>query len=86
MKGQFSASNMSLAARQAAKAEGLAMVDSYDVLSHISIRDEDVDNDLLDVVVIRAYSPKGRKSVDLTAGQIYFYKAVYQDAPAARVV
>ena len=85
MKGQFSGKNMSFAARQAAKLAGLATVGSYDVLSHVSIRGEEIDNDLLDVVIIRAYSPAGKKVVDITAGDIYVHKTMYQDAPAARI-
>jgi hypothetical protein len=85
MKGQFRASNMSFAARQAAKMAGLSRVGSFDILSQVRIVDEEINATLLDTIVIRAYSPGGRKSVDITAGDIYTHETMYQDAPAARV-
>jgi len=85
MAGQFRASNMSRAARQAAKFNGLATVGSYDILSHVTIYDPEHQADLMDTIVIRAYSPSGRKSVDITADHIYTMEALYQDAPMARI-
>ena len=85
MTGQFSATNMSYAARQAAKAGGLARVGSFDIVSQARIVDPEFDAALMDTVVIRAYSPSGLKVVDITAGNIYMHESEYQDAPAARI-
>lgn len=85
MKGQFSASDMSRVARQAAKFRGLSTVGSYDVVSNVVIVDPDRDVDLYDVVVIRAYSPSGSKVVDITADDIYTMATMYQEAPMARL-
>jgi len=85
MKGQFRATNMSRAARQAARFNGLATVGRYEIVNHASIRDYQTDADLLDIVVIRAYSPAGIKVVDITAGDIYMMEVEYRDAPMARI-
>lgn len=85
MKGQFRASNLPYAARQAARANGLATVGSYDILSHVRIVDEELDADKMQIATIRAYSPAGTKSVDIIAGDIFCFETLYQDAPAARV-
>jgi len=85
MKGQFSAQNASRSVRQAAKFNGLATMGSFDVVSHVSIRDRSVDADLMDRVAIRAYSPTGKKVVDITADDLYTMQVEYQDAPMARI-
>ena len=86
MKGEFSAQNLSRAARQAVKLNGLATVGSYDLVNHVTVNDPILDADNLYTVVVRAYSPAGAKSVDITAGDIYMCASEYQEAPAARVV
>ena len=85
MQGQFSAQNMSRAARQAARYRGLSTVGSYDILSHTKIVDGTDDANKEGVVVIRAYSPAGAKVADITAGDIYMMETMYQEAPLARV-
>lgn len=82
MKGQFSAKSMPFAVRQAARSNGLATVGSYDIVNHVRIVDEEFD---VDIVVIRAYSPAGIKSVDITAGDLFHFETLDQDASPARV-
>ena len=85
MKGEFSAQNLSRAARQAIKLNGLATVGSFDLVNHVTVNDPILDADKLDVVVMRAYSPAGTKSVDITGGNIYLCASEYDDAPMARI-
>ena len=85
MKGQFSASSLSRAARQAIKMNGLATVSRYDLVNHVTVNDPILDARFLDVVVIRAYSPSTSKQVEVTAGDIYLCASEYQEAPMARV-
>lgn len=85
MKGQFSAHNMPYAARQAARANGLARVGSYDIVNNVRIVDEEYDAAKSNIVTIRAYSPAGTKAVDITAGQMFHYETLDHDAPAARI-
>jgi len=85
MQGQFSARSMSRAARQAAKYRGLGTVGSYDIVSHAKIVNGADDAGKEGVVTIRAYSPAGTKTVDITAGDIYMMETMYQEAPLARV-
>jgi hypothetical protein len=79
----FNGKNMSKAARQAAKAQGLSKVGKYEVISNYQMID--YDDPKGNVIVIRAYSPMGNKVVDITAEQVYYFKSVMQDAPMARV-
>jgi hypothetical protein len=62
----FRANNMSKAARLAVKEAGLATPYTYEVLSHVSPALND------STPVIRAYSKSGRKSVTITAEDIFF--------------
>ena len=81
----FRTVHMSRSARQAAKAAGMASVGVYEILSHVRITcDEDL-AELGDIIVIRAFSKEGRKSADITAGEVYFYETEYTDAPMARI-
>lgn len=79
----FNGKNMSKAARQAAKAQGLNEVGKYEVVCNY--RMINYDDPKGHVIVIRAYSPMGNKIVDITAEQIYYFESVMQDAPMARV-
>jgi hypothetical protein len=83
---RFDAVHMSRVARQAALGVGLAAVGSYEIVNHVDIVDLEHDSKYESVVVIRAYSPNNRRSVDLTAGDLYFYLTEYQDAPMARIM
>mgnify|MGYP001017094139 CR=1 FL=1 len=78
----FSAHNMSRTARQAAKANGLATVAKYEIVSNYAMQNE---GDDAEVVVIRAYSKAG-KSVDITSGDMFYFGSVMQDAPMARII
>jgi len=83
MKGQFHASNLSTAARRAIHAAGMSTVGSYDAIGRYNplgtVDDPDATN-----VVLRAYSPAGAKTVDVTAAEIYRH-AYDLFAPKARV-
>lgn len=85
----FNARNMSKAARQAAKFNGLSTVAKFEILDSqtriFDINQADFD-ELAATVVIRAYSASGKKSVDITAGDIFMMESEYQEAPMARVV
>ena len=87
MKGEFSAQNMSRVARQAARSNGLSKVGSYDVVSHVRIFDYDDEEQAAEhlTLVIRAYSPGGKKAVDITAGDIHHFEFFHTDAPMARI-
>ena len=80
----FSAEHMPRAARQAALASGLSTVARYQIVNHAEIISHD-DTDQAETVVIVAESKAGRKQVEITAGDIFFYRSEYQDAPMARV-
>lgn len=82
----FLANNISKAARQAAKYNGLANVARFEVVSNIRIVDELDLAEKCATVVIRAYSKSGQKSVKITAGNLYMMETQYQDAPMARIV
>lgn len=62
----FRANNLSTAARKAIKDAGLATPHTYEVLSHVSPSMSD------HTPVIRAHSKSGRKSVTVTASDIWF--------------
>jgi hypothetical protein len=85
MKGKFSATGMSRQARQAAKLCGLGTVCSFDIVSSVRINDAQDDAGIARVVIMRAYSPGGRKTVEITAGDLYAVETIYQDAPLARI-
>lgn len=85
----FSANNMSKAARQAARFNGLSTVAKFEILDNqtrvFDINQPDF-TEKAAAVVIRAYSKSGKKSVDITAGDIFMMESEYQEAPMARVV
>jgi hypothetical protein len=85
----FNAIHMSKSARQAARFNGLSTVAKYEILDY-QTKVFDVAQPGFDekaaIVVIRAYSKSGRKSVDITAGDIFMMESEYQEAPMARVI
>jgi len=78
----FSAYNMSVAARRAAKAAGMGTVHKFEIVEHYNMLDENDPN--FSRVVIRAYDKRGN-TVEITAGSIYYYQTVLSDAPMARI-
>ncbi|MBK8677009.1 MAG: hypothetical protein WBC13_06410 [Dokdonella sp.] len=79
----FSAHNMSYAARRAAKAAGMGAVQKFEIVENVVVLDEN-DPDFYRVV-IRAYDKRGNV-VNITAGDVYYYQTVLNDAPMARIV
>lgn len=67
MKGQFSAANLSSAARRAAYALGMRTVRSYDILCHSSL--EKLENtDRIETPVLELHN--AQRSLILTAGDL----------------
>jgi len=82
----FAGKHLSAAARRAALAHGLSTVGQFEALNlqqPAILNDDDAG---FEVVVVRAYSPGGKKVVDVTAGDIFYYSTVLADAPMCRVV
>jgi hypothetical protein len=82
----LSGKHLSHEARRAAKAKGLSAIGEYERLNNQ--QDEEIlseDDPGFEVVVIRAYSPGGKKSVDITAGDLYYYGTVLSNLPMAKV-
>ena len=83
MKGQFSAHNLSTAARRAAHASGMKTIRSYDILNHVSLETA-VQRDPA-TPMLKLYN--SRRELTLTAGDL---KAAIQNLepssePLARV-
>ena len=81
----FAGKHLSAAARRAALAHGLSTVGQFEALNPQQSEILNEDDEGFEVVVVRAYSPSGKKSVDITAGDIYYYSTVLADEPMARV-
>jgi hypothetical protein len=81
----FSGKHLSHTARRAAKAHGLSTVGQFERVNMSQPTIQNEGDPGHGVVVIHAYSPGGKKSVDITAGDLFYYGTVLQDAPMARV-
>ncbi|MGQ9458968.1 MAG: hypothetical protein ACUVS5_11885 [Anaerolineae bacterium] len=79
MKGQFSAKQLSITARRAARALGMASVRSFDILDHTD-PEELVKAGRPDRVVLRVYN--SRKTVDVTAGALVAAREAWHVPPA----
>lgn len=82
----FSGKNASRALRRAAKANGLSRIDHWEAFEGVNILNEDeLYTRRAAIPVAECYSKTGKKSVKVTAGDMYYFSAIMQDAPMARV-
>ena len=81
-RGEFSAANLSKAARRAAYSKGVKTAKTWNALAHVTCQSEHDAN--WDIPVAEVFGTNGTQAT-ITAGDIFVYSIVLDYTPMARV-